>query len=254
MNANHLLGNLIGIKKPFSIKKAKITPENKKLRLWVTSERTLFNKKDISFCPRCENLSNNIFSMKNLTWYHLKVGGYITEITASIPIYAVRCNTKECGLIEPWFSPPKSKLSYALTNEIIKLISQQINYSYICDYFKLPLNEIWAIKHQFDSGSLKIDPRGSLKRIPDRNKNAGIKTILPPSSQMVWKNILSKSSSFKTSSLSLKLMLTKIKTQVENMDDENSKDMKINELRYFFLKHKKVLRNEISQILEMSNE
>ena len=257
MNANNFLEKLLGIASPSHISKLQLVSKNNTLHIWVRSNKGFFDRTGSLSCPDCKEASGNKYAIHDLTWHHLKVGQYNTEIHASVPIYKKNCGLKNCNMTKHWLAPAKLKLSYALSHEIIELISNDVSYSAICKYFNIPLDEVWAVKHQFETGNLKIDTG---KIASSKKKKTEIPTIevtddiLPPSSDMVWHKLLEGGSSFATDSLSLKFMLTRVKGRLAVMPDEESRRIKINELRQFFLKHERVLGKEISQILEMSNE
>ena len=181
-------------------------------------------------------------------------GDYSTQIHTTFPVYASPCKRSDCSLKKAWLGGSKLKITYGIAHKIVEMLSKGIPFSVICRDFKIPVETAWLVKQQFDSGSLALNSlKKGKKAAPKAASGADQASGIPDAENNVWMQLLSKDSGFTTNSLNLSLFLTKIRAQVKNMQDEESAQFKINELRHFFIKNQRTLSREIAQLTSINN-
>lgn len=257
MNTQEVIQQLLSIQKPWKVSRTEFD-DNNFFNIWLTYEDNaslsqLFNSKKAVYCKHCALKSDNQFVKKDISWVHTNIGDYSTKIHTSFPVYASPCKRSDCSLKKAWLGGSKLQITYGIAHKIVEMLSKGIPFSVICRDFKIPVETAWLVKQQFDSGSLSI--KGKKINAAKAAAGGGDQKIngIPEADSNIWIQLLSKDSGFETNSLNLSLFLTKIRAQVKNMQDEESAQFKINELRHFFIKNQRTLSKEIAQLASINN-
>lgn len=259
MNTQEVIQQLLSIKKPWKVSRTEFD-ENNFFNIWLSYEDNsslsqLFNSKKTVYCKHCALKSDNQFIKKDISWVHTNIGDYSTQIHTSFPVYASPCKRSDCSLKKSWLGGSKLKITYGIAHKIVEMLSKGIPFSVICRDFKIPVETAWLVKQQFDSGSLALNnlKKGGKPGAPKAANGTDQANGIPDTESGVWMQLLSNDSGFTTNSLNLSLFLTKIRAQVKNMQDEESTQFKINELRHFFIKNQRTLSREIAQLTSTNN-
>lgn len=257
MKGGELILRLLGIEKPWDLTNIKRDVNNKRLHVWVKftdiNAENYSGEKEPQACQACAVKSGTNWEDHNISWFHVGLGVYSTKIHTTIRVYRNPCREENCSVNNRYLGRTDLGVTDALAQQVVNLLNSGVKYSIVCDLFKIPLQTAWAVNQNFESGNLTLTPpaqTSNTKSVTNAStsKNSDGPSSLPNINSSAWERLLAKDNDFKTRSLSLKFMLTKTRSQVRNMPDNESRKIKIGELRQFFMKHQRILYKEIAQL------
>ncbi|MCY1554107.1 hypothetical protein D9M68_906530 [compost metagenome] len=123
----------------------------------------------------------------------------------------------------------------------------------VCTLMDLSLQDVWRYRYAIDSGR----PSG-LAEVPvaappvaapraswvDEPGHPNVPDLTDP----VWMRLLNAELGLDIKVLSLKLMLTRVRSQLELINDEEVRLLKLRELHRYFVKNERVLTHELAQL------
>ncbi len=257
MKTSELLLRLLKLEEPWVAKGVKVDYSHKRLHVWLVNTEVISQEDDLDYnsqtCDSCAENSNFQWDDQDVSWFHLGLGDYGTKVHTTIRIYAKPCNEENCVVKILYLGKTDLEVTDMLAFQVVELLSKGAAYSSVCNLFNIPLQTVWAIRQQFDSGNLNIDVQNQTEIMGaiggvTQAKTDDLRPLLPGVNHDAWLKLLAKDNGFKTRSLSLKFLLTKIRNQINNVQDEGSRKIKIGELRHYFDKHQRALSKEIAQL------
>lgn len=186
------------------------------------------------------------FDGHHKVWRHLNIGNLRCNIRVDYPAGGVLPDA-------PWCGDHRAPFSHALGNQIVGLLSEGLSLGTIARILELDADLLWQFKHGIDTGkwgsSARILGAKTAEEIPPEAAAQPVNS-LPPVSAAVWRDLLTGSKVLDMRNLGLRLLLTRLRQQYSMAQDEEVRQMKIQQLRQYFEKNAGSAVYEIEQLQE----
>lgn len=175
------------------------------------------------------------------SWRHFNFGGWVTQITVAAPVGADLSR-------HPWAGERGQPFTRGLSDQIFNLLRAGCSLQAVSELLQVPVGEAWRFKFFLDNGrwnSAGADApafqRAAAPAIPAAGE-------LPAEDDPVWLEILEGRRALDVRVLGLRMLLTKLKGQLEVISDEGVRHLKVREFHRYFAKNQRLLTHELSQI------
>jgi hypothetical protein len=185
------------------------------------------------------------------TWRHVNLAGWHTHVRLRRPSGARLPDAPWCGDDEHPFTRGLAQRVFVLFNEGLTLRS-------ICTVLDLPLDEVWKYRYLLDSGRAGGAPTESVPvRKPAATPAVARQAMLeeserhdsvPDPSEPVWLALIEGRLQLDIRILSLKLLLAKVRNQLDVIRDDDVRMMKLREVHRYFVKNERTLAYELEQL------
>ena len=184
-------------------------------------------------------------------WRHVNLAGWHTQVKLRLPVGSELP-------VAPWCGDEEHPFTRGLATRVFVLFNEGLNLRSICSVLELPLDAVWKYRCALDSGrasgiapaaavaslSAKTAPHAAQRALHEDTHRDGI----PDPSEPVWLALIEGHFELDIKMLSLKLLLTKIRTQLEVIRDDEVRMMKLREVHRYFVKNERTLTYELDQI------
>lgn len=249
-----ILDLILEVKPPFEVVKRTVSHNQKRIDVWISTKVSLAN----SDAPaksgwfgfrkasvKAEQPRTEIdFSTFN-SWRHLDLCGWQTFVHTPNP-------TPDAMLNQPWTGNVGQHFSHSLSRIIFGMFSEGASLAVICASLKINLTDLFKYKFALDKGQIGVLPQGedaSKKNAISNELISGVGSNLVPSvDHPVWSEIAGGAIEIDLKTLSLRLLLTKVKSQYRMAVDDEVRSLHIRDLHRYFEKNYRTLSHEIAQI------
>lgn len=151
-----------------------------------------------------------------------------------------------------WAGEEDSVFTRAMARQVFALLREGAGYEGICSLLGVAFNDIWKFKYALDSGQAN-QPQPEPTPRPSASIAAPVipadaSTPVPDVDSPVWQQLVESRLDLDIRVLSLKLLLTRIRSQLDLVQDEEMKHLKMRELHRYFLKNQRMLGHELEQL------
>lgn len=247
-----LLRHLLAIEGPWEIADYQLDLRKRRCEVWVQPqvERGWFGRPKVASA-----------ALQQHSWLHLSLGGIRFVVHASLPL------TLPESQRQPWMGEPGLPFTTALARQVFAFLNEGVPLRSICTLLGLSLNEVWQYRHALDTGrahvqggeaapasfappaaragTAELPPAAALAAqggVGERHEN------VPDVSDPIWLRLVSGELQLDIRVLSLKLMLARVRSQLDVISDEEVRLLKLRELHRYFVKNERVLSHELSQL------
>jgi hypothetical protein len=152
-----------------------------------------------------------------------------------------------------------------MAKRIFDLLNEGLELNSICTLYGVNLDELWRFKYALDNGKAGIQV-DKAARAPAAKVASGTSAAaasgtaagtatpagedggVPDVSDPVWMELASGGIEPDIRVLSLKLLLTRIRSQMDIIHDDEVRMLKLRELHRYFVKNARMLSHELAQI------
>jgi hypothetical protein len=166
-------------------------------------------------------------------WRHVNFGDWDVTVRVIAPTGA-----NLSGL--PWAGQGGLPFTNLLSQEIFALLRHGLSTQAIAEHLRLPHDDLWRFRHAIDAGHW----------LPPLEQGTDTDEALPSIANPVWLGLLDGTRELDVRLLSLKLMLTKLRSQLAANPGEAARVLTVQELYGFFVRNKRSLEHEIAQLRE----
>jgi hypothetical protein len=188
-------------------------------------------------------------------WRHVNLAGWHTHLRVSVPPGMRLPRAAWCGDADHPFTSGLAQRVFVLFNEGLTLRS-------VCAVLEIPLDEVWKYRYLLDSGKAGSDgaqmrPAASPAAMPDSVSAAAKQALaeevirhegLPDPSDPVWQGLIEGQFDIDIRLLGLKLLLAKVRSQLDVIRDEQVRMLKLGEIYRYFARNVRALDHEIEQL------
>lgn len=188
-------------------------------------------------------------------WQHLSLGPVRFFLHVSIP------STAEVDKL-PWMGDSGLPFTTALAQQVFAFFNEGVSLQSICSLLQLSLNDVWRYRFALDNGRAQVQavaPPARAEAAPAAAAPAAVAAALPtetPSAadnvpdvtDPVWLQLVNGELQLDIRVLSLKLMLTRVRSQLDLISDDEVRLLKLRDLHRYFVKNERVLSHELSQL------
>jgi hypothetical protein len=132
---------------------------------------------------------------------------------------------------------------------VFALFGEGVSLQSVCTLLDLSLQDVWRYRYALDtgrtgSGESEVPGRPAAPTADPVTASALVPDVTDP----VWLRLLDGDMSLDIKVLSLKLMLTRLRSQLDLIHDEEVRMLKLKELHRYFVKNERVLTHELDQL------
>lgn len=233
-----LLGRLLQLNEPWTVRDFRFDPAARRVDVWVGLDAPrgwfgLGRKQEPEGPERA--------------WRHIDLAGWRCHVHVQAPAGA------NLGALQ-WAGPADMPFSQALSKQVFALFNEGVSLNGICTITGIPLQELWKFKFSLDQGKTTMaDPSKTPAAAP---AVAGAPPAAGPAAQEdipdladpVWLRLIEGQFDLDIRALSLKLLMTRLRSQMEVITDEEVRMLKLRELHRYFVKNARMLSHELSQL------
>lgn len=189
--------------------------------------------------------------IEEYTWRHVNLAGWHTSVRLRLPIGSEMP-------AKPWCGDQHHPFTRGLATRVFVLFNEGLTLRSICSVLELPLDAVWKYRCALDSGrsgsaaeaapSAPINTKSAPAAAHHALHEDSHRDSIPDPSEPVWLALIEGSIELDIRMLSLKLLLTKIRTQLEVIRDDEVRMMKLREVHRYFVKNERTLAYELDQI------
>ena len=135
------------------------------------------------------------------------------------------------------------------------LFNEGVSLNGICAITGIPLQELWKFKFALDQGKAAItDPaRAAVAAQAAVAAEAAAPAVasdddVPDVADPVWLQLIEGRRDIDIRALSLKLLMTRLRSQMEVITDDEVRMLKLRELHRYFVKNARMLGHELAQL------
>jgi hypothetical protein len=232
-----LLRQLLVIERPWEVREYRLDVRKHRCDVWIAQEpeRGWFGR------PKSAPVG------ETAVWQHLAIGQIRFHLHVNIP---VGFDSKGLG----WMGERDMPFTRALAARVFALFSEGISLQSVCSLLDLNLQHVWNYRFALDNGRAGgadfEAPTRTAMPVPaaSRAVSAQDAGAVPDIADPVWLRLLSGEIKLDIKVLSLKLMLAKLRSQMDVIQDEEVRLMKLKELHRYFVKNERVLTHELNQL------
>ena len=252
------LGFAAGVRSPWRPVRCSVNDVSKTVHLWVSNQRSPVTQQPRRwFGPKTVQITSRLTGTYDQQWRHLDCMSYACVIHACDPLQP---SDHELD----WFGPPNIAFTRRLAKKVFLLLMEGVDMQVICDTLHIPFAELWKFKFELDNGLLHFEYAPSARRKAKLHLDslpavatrpaaldprlAEVNCQVPDVSNPVWEQLVTGAMNIDIRTLSLQLLLTKLRQQVSLMQSDDVKIMKLRELHRYVDRNQRVLRHELAQL------
>lgn len=233
-----LLRQLLLIERPWEVRDYRLDVRKRRCDVWIglEPERGWFGR---SKAPPPGEVA---------VWQHLAIGPIRFHLHVTVPPGFE--SSKGIG----WMGDAGMPFTRALAARVFALFGEGVQLQSVCSLLDLSLQDVWRYRYALDTGRAGGAEPVARAMEPAPASAAALAepaadgTAVPDVTDPVWLRLLDGDLSLDIKVLSLKLMLTKLRSQLDLIHDEEVRLLKLKELHRYFVKNERVLTHELDQL------
>ncbi|WP_310566076.1 hypothetical protein [Hydrogenophaga sp.] len=232
-----LLRQLLLIERPWEVRDYRLDVRKRRCDVWIgqAPERGWFGR------PKAAPAG------EVAVWQHLAIGPIRFHLHVTQPL---GFESKGVG----WMGETGMPFTRALAARVFALFGEGVPLQSVCALLDLSLQDVWRYRYALDTGRAGgAEPEPARPTEPPPPAAASAEpapagSAVPDVTDPVWLRLLDGDLSLDIKVLSLKLMLTKLRSQLDLIHDEEVRLLKLKELHRYFVKNERVLTHELDQL------
>ena len=168
----------------------------------------------------------------------------------------------------PWTGDNGMPFTHALAQQVFVMFNEGMSLPAICKMMGLTLNDVWRYRFAIDNGLVQSQSGGvaaaaataaaattqpaARPALVARPAVAPVADLgdggVPDVTDPVWMQLVNGEMKLDIRVLSLKLMLTRVRSQLEVISDDEVRLLKLRDLHRYFVKNERVLGHELAQL------
>lgn len=232
-----LLRQLLLIERPWDVREYRLDLRKRRCDVWIAQEP------ERGWFGRARKAAT---TTDTAVWQHLALGPVRFHLHVALPLGH---DTRGTG----WMGEPGMPFSRALAARVFALFNEGLSLQAVCALLDLSLQDVWRYRYALDTGRANgqegspaeaVAPVEGAATLPPATSSAAVPDVTDP----VWLRLLDGEMSLDIKVLSLKLMLTRLRSQLDLIHDDDVRLLKLRELHRYFVKNERVLTHELDQL------
>ncbi len=239
----YVLKSLLMIEQPWTVQDYSFDPRRRTLEVVVGRDP---GRNWFGFARGQEEHTEERF------WRHVNLAGWHSHVRLRLPVGSQLPEA-------PWCGDDQHPFTRGLATRVFVLFNEGLTLRSICSVLELPLDEVWKYRCALDSGrtgaaavadnvapvTTKSAPLAAQQALHEDSQN---RDGIPDPSEPVWLALIEGRIELDVRMLSLKLLLTRVRTQLEVIRDDEVRMMKLRDVHRYFVKNERTLTYELDQI------
>lgn len=171
------------------------------------------------------------------SWRHVNIDGWQCHVHVFLP-------TNTPPLRHAWAGEEDSPFTRAMSRQLFNLLREGMSCESICKLLGVRYNDLWKFKFALDNG--QASPPSSAPSMVEAPGEAD--GDLPHAAHPVWQALVNGDFDEHIRVLSLKLLLSRMRSQLGSIQDAEVKELKFMELHRYFAKNQRMLDHELAHM------
>ena len=249
-----ILDLILDVKSPCEIVKRTVNHKQRRIDIWIALQASLesqdkptksswfgFKKAIPQVVLEVEAADLTTFK----SWRHLDLAEWQIVVHTPSP-------TPSAMLDQPWTGVVGQHFSHSLSRVIFNMLAEGASLAVICTTLKINLTDLFKYKFALEKGQIGVLMHGDAARLTtalssDALSESGV-TVVPALDNVVWTAIATGKLDIEIKTLSLRLLLTKVRSQFRMAADDEVRTLHLRELHRYFERNQRVLSHELAQI------
>jgi hypothetical protein len=244
-----LLQSLLRVEQPWSVRSYRFDFAARKIDVWIGPGSVL------SWFGVARKATETAVEHH---WRHDNLGGWHSHIHLSLAAGTPLPNV-------PWTGAADQPLTRSLAHKLLTLLGEGVHLRHICEVLDLSLDEVWKYRYAAgasisagaDAGEPPLvardtpPPRTGARTTPvpaPATSPATAVDSVPDLADPIWQHLLEGRVHIDIRILSLKLLLSRMRTQLAGVSDEEIRLLRMRELHRYFVRNERMLGYELYQI------
>ena len=249
-----VLDLILGVKSPCEIIKRTVNHNQKRIDVWVALQASLASQDAptkaswFGFKKATPKVAQALVSADLATfnsWRHLDLADWQMVVHTPSP-------TPSAMLNQPWTGVVGQHFSNSMSRVIFSMMSEGASLAVICTTLKVNLTDLLKYKFALEKGLIGILPQGTVTAnataLSSEVRLGSGFTVVPALDNAVWTAIATGRLDIEIKTLSLRLLLTKVRSQYRMAADDEVRTLHLRELHRYFEKNQRSLTHELAQI------
>ena len=234
-----LLRQLLLIERPWEVREYRLDVRRRRCDVWISQEP------ERGWFGRAKAAPAGDMAV----WQHLAIGPVRFHLHVTLPL---GFESKGFG----WMGETGMPFTRALAARVFALFGEGVSLQSVCTLLDLSLQDVWRYRYALDTGRAgggepdapaRPSAAAQAPAVPSADP-APASALVPDVTDPVWLRLLDGDMSLDIKVLSLKLMLTRLRSQLDLIHDEEVRMLKLKELHRYFVKNERVLTHELDQL------
>ena len=227
-----LLRQLLLIERPWEVREYRLDVRRRRCDVWV------FQEPERGWFGRAKPAPAG----ETAVWQHLAIGPVRFHLHVTLPL---GFESKGVG----WMGETGMPFTRALAARVFALFGEGVSLQSVCTLLDLSLQDVWRYRYALDTGRTGGgEPEAPSRPAAPTADPVTASALVPDVTDPVWLRLLDGDMSLDIKVLSLKLMLTRLRSQLDLIHDEEVRMLKLKELHRYFVKNERVLTHELDQL------
>ena len=167
-------------------------------------------------------------------WRHVNIDGWQCHIHVHLPPGAP-------ALRHAWAGEDDAPFTRAMARQLFNLMKEGLSFESICKLMGVRFNDLWKFKFALDNGQARPPATlATLQETPGASDGD-----IPNAAHPVWLALVNGDFDPHIRVLSLKLLLSRTRSQLGSIQDAEVKAFKLKELQGYFVKNQRMLGHEL---------
>ncbi|MBS0354694.1 MAG: hypothetical protein JSR83_12435 [Proteobacteria bacterium] len=186
-------------------------------------------------------------------WRHIGFGGWKVQVRVRPPLGSELPR-------QQWAGEAGMPFTRALDRQILSLLNEGVGMAGVCTLLEVPMGELWRYRYALDKGQHGVGEAAPAQEAGTQRPLSavlayfedGVKPLpgsqVPSLTDPVWLRLVDGTLNIDVRVLSLQLLLSRIRSQVAVIADEEVRMMKLRDLHRYFVKNERMLSHELQQL------
>ncbi|RFA25845.1 hypothetical protein CAI21_17965 [Alkalilimnicola ehrlichii] len=183
-------------------------------------------------------------ALDTINWRHRNFGDWEVHLKVQAPTDADLSQ-------QPWQGGRNQPFTNALAQEVFAMLREELTLTRICKLTGIPIADLWRFQYALDNGEWS-PARSAAGSATPRADSSGPSSPpdgdIPNLNHPVWADIAKGGLEIDTRVLSLKMLLARLRSQLQRTSDEEVMMLKLQELRRYFVNNRRLLVHELKQL------
>ena len=249
-----LCKQLLGLTGPWQVEAVEVDQPSNRLDIYIgfgtAGKKGVFSSGGQNRCPECHTELPRTGEFEAITLRHLPVAGLRTYLHVP-PNGAVECDQIDCICMRDWMAST-TKFTQAMEDHIIQALQHASTNQMagkLAGVSSSEAREISEATGVVPSGQATTAEPAAAAETSDSNEFAIEETgNVPGASHNGWQRLINGELSLQTDSVALRMLLQRIRSNLEKNPSQQTRLAGAQSLRQFFLKNQQLLHREIEML------
>jgi len=227
------LQQALGLSEPWQILRAETDAASRRVDVWVSDQPAnagLLQR--LGFGSRRPRL---VRSDGERVWRHCNIGTFRCF---------VHTNHSPSGTLS-FLGSAGAPFTNAMAMQISELLGSGASYRAVCAVLDLDFKDVWQLKRVGDREGLSV----ARQMGGGEEAEAAPTTSIPDLADPVWDRLVAGELNHAVKALNLRLLLSRVQSQLRGIDDKEMREIKYRELRRFFVNNERGLKGELDRLI-----